>query len=92
MNVLKVFDNQHQLKQAMYKFRDDNFQMIVSCNDIHGRMSLANGDKVWFMVITNLDQAMMQTCGGKYSWVEFIGFIEQDAKEFIWTRMRECHS
>lgn len=92
MNVLKVFDSQRRLKEAMYKFRDDNFFSIVSCNDIEGRVVLVNDDRVWFMVITNIEQAMQRTCGGQYSWVEFNGFIEQDAKEFIWTRIRECRS
>ncbi len=92
MNVLKTFDNRESRKQAMYKFREENFFSIVSCNDIHGRIVLANDDRVWFLKITNLDQAMMQTCAGQYSWVEFNGFIEEDAKKFIWSRIRECRS
>ncbi len=92
MNVLKVFDTPLSMKQSMYKFADDNLFNIASFDDVAGRIVLLNEHRIWFRVITNWDEAANQTAGMVFSWVEFNGVIETKAKEFIWTRIRECRS
>lgn len=90
MRILKVFTDDTSLNKAVQGIGTDNDFWVVNYNDHEKHIELANGVVFHFKNIKTLSDAQHQISGCKYSFVEFHSDeITQEAKEFIWSRVRD---
>lgn len=90
MRILKVYTNHEMLDKAVQEIGTDNDKWVVNYNADKKHIELANGVIFHFKNIKTLADAHYQISGCIYSFVEFHSDeITQQAKEFIWSRVRD---
>lgn len=90
MRILKVYTDNISLHKAVQGIGIDNDKWVVNYNKDEKHIELANGVIFHFKNIKTLSDAHYQISESVYSFVEFHSDeITQQAKEFIWSRVRD---